>query len=460
MSKDQGNIYFYLMKDSFHRTEGDINLSDSRKAWYAVISDGNTQHYLDADARYFLHQSMSSPCLDVLESCEGIYITDLSGKRYMDFHGNNVHQVGYKNRYVMEQVKAQMDILPFSPRRYTNKPAVELAEKLAGLFPDDLNRVLFAPGGTSAIGMALKLARVVTGRHKVVSLWDSFHGASLDAISAGGEQVFRKGMGPLMPGVERIPPPTTYRGVFGDDGNDIKYAEYLEYVIEKEGEIGAFIAETVRNTDVQLPSKAYWKKVREICTRHGVVLILDEIAIAFGRTGKMFAFEHYDITPDIVCLGKGLGAGIMPIAAMVARDSYNIAADVSLGHYTHEKSPLGCVAAKAMLEYIEQNNILQKVNDDADFMRAALYEMKEKYPVIGDVRGIGLLWGIELVKNRTTKEKAIEESEFVLYECLRNGLSFKISQGNVLQLSPPLIITRDQLKEAVAIVESAIAKIS
>lgn len=460
MSKDQGNIYFYLMKDSFHRTEGDINLSDSRKAWYAVISDGNTQHYLDADARYFLHQSMSSPCLDVLESCEGIYITDLSGKRYMDFHGNNVHQVGYKNRYVMEQVKAQMDILPFSPRRYTNKPAVELAEKLAGLFPDDLNRVLFAPGGTSAIGMALKLARVVTGRHKVVSLWDSFHGASLDAISAGGEQVFRKGMGPLMPGVERIPPPTTYRGVFEDDGNDIKYAEYLEYVIEKEGEIGAFIAETVRNTDVQLPSKAYWKKVREICTRHGVVLILDEIAIAFGRTGKMFAFEHYDITPDIVCLGKGLGAGIMPIAAMVARDSYNIAADVSLGHYTHEKSPLGCVAAKAMLEYIEQNNILQKVNDDADFMRAALYEMKEKYPVIGDVRGIGLLWGIELVKNRTTKEKAIEESEFVLYECLRNGLSFKISQGNVLQLSPPLIITRDQLKEAVAIVESAIAKIS
>ncbi|MBN8860301.1 MAG: aspartate aminotransferase family protein [Sphingobacteriales bacterium] len=448
------------MKDSFHRTEGAINLSDSRRAWYAVISDTATQHYLDADAKYFLHQSMSTPCLDVLQSCEGIYITDLTGKRYMDFHGNNVHQVGYRNPYVVEQVKKQMDVLPFSPRRYTNIPAIALAEKLAGLFPGNLNRVLFAPGGTSAIGMALKLARVVTGRHKVVSLWDSFHGASLDAIAAGGEQVFRKGMGPLMPGVERIPPPTTYRGIFGDDGNDVKYAEYLEYVIEKEGEIGAFIAETVRNTDVQLPSKAYWKKIREICTRHGVLLILDEIPIAFGRTGKMFAFEHYDIEPDIVCVGKGLGAGIMPVAAMIARDDYNVAADVSLGHYTHEKSPLGCVAATAMLEYIEQHNILQKVNDDAAFMQSVLNDMKEKYSLIGDVRGIGLLWGIELVKDRNTKEKAIEESEFILYDCLSNGLSFKISQGNVLQLSPPLIITRQQLKEAVTIVESAIAKAS
>lgn len=448
------------MKDTFHRTEGDINLSDSRKEWYKVIDHADTRHYLDEDARYYLHQSMSTPCLDVLASCEGIYLTDLSGRRYMDFHGNNVHQVGYKNSYVLDKVKAQMDVLPFSPRRYTNIPAIELAAKLASLFPSDLNRVLLAPGGTSAIGMALKLARIVTGKHKVVSLWDSFHGASIDAIAAGGEQVFRKGMGPLLPGVERIPPPTTYRGVLGHDGNDAAYAEYLEYVIEKEGDIGAFIVETIRNTDVQIPSKNYWKKVREICTRYGVLLILDEIPIAFGRTGKMFAFEHYDIEPDIVCLGKGLGAGVMPLAAMVTRDVYNIASDVSLGHYTHEKSPLASVAALAMLEFIDQQNILQKVNADAAFMQEALNKMKDRYPLIGDIRGIGLLWGIELVTDRTTKEKAIEASEMILYECLKNGLSFKISQGNVLQLSPPLIISRIQLQEALDIVEAAIAKAS
>lgn len=261
-----------------------------------------------------------------------------------------------------------------------------------------------------------------------------------------------------MPGVERIPPPTSYRGVFTHDGNDEVYADYLGYVIEKEGDIGAFIVETIRNTDVQIPSKAYWKRVMEICRKHGVLLILDEIPIAFGRTGKMFAFEHYDIEPDIVCLGKGLGAGIMPLAAMVTRDTYNIATDVSLGHYTHEKSPLGSVAALAMLEFIEKERILDKVNADALFMREELEVLRQKHELIGDVRGIGLLWGIELVKDRQTKEKAIEEAEMVLYECLANGLSFKISQGNVLQLSPPLVITRQKLKEAVAIVDAAIAK--
>lgn len=444
-----------------NRTEGDINLSEARRDWYAVMSDPETVSYLEEDAEHFLHQSLSTPCLDVLASCEGIYLTDIQGKSYMDFHGNNVHQLGYRNPYIIEKIKEQLDILPFSPRRYTNVPAIELAKKLGSLLPGNLNRVLFAPGGTSAISMALKLARIVTGKHKVVSLWDSFHGASLDAISAGGELDFRKDMGPLMPGVERIPPPMTYRGPFAAAGNgDLAYADYLEYVIEKEGDIGAFLIETIRNTDVQIPSQAYWKKVREICTKHNVLLILDEIPIAFGRTGKMFAFEHYDIEPDIVCLGKGLGGGVMPMAAIVARDTHNIAQSVSLGHFTHEKSPLGSVAALAMLDYMEQNRILEKVQEDAVFMAAELQKLQDKFPLIGDVRGVGLLWGIELVIDKDTKEKAVKEAEIVMYECLKNGLSFKVSQGNVLQLSPPLIISRGQLREALLILENALGKAS
>jgi len=397
------------MNDSASRVEGDINLSPSRKEWLDSIRHEQTLQYLEEDARYFFHQSMSTPCLDVLGSCEGIYLTDIRGKRYMDFHGNNVHQLGYRNPYVVEKIKAQLDVLPFSPRRFTNLPAIELAQTLGRLFPGNLNRVLFAPGGTS--------------------------------------------------GVERIPPPTSYRGPFSADGNDLIYAEYLEYVIEKEGDIGAFIAETIRNTDVQVPSAAYWKRVREICSSHGVLLILDEIPIAFGRTGKMFCFEHYGIEPDMVCLGKGLGGGIVPMAALVARNEYNIASDVSLGHFTHEKSPLGCVAGKAVIDYIEQNKILDKVTDDERFMRNELMAMKDRHPLIGDVRGIGLLWGIELVKDRITKEKATEVAEKVMYKCLENGLSFKVSQGNVIQLSPPLVITRSQLQEALAIVESAIGAV-
>ena len=449
------------MMVTHNRTEGDINLSDARRDWYAVMTDPETASYLEEDAEYFLHQSLSTPCLDVLASCEGIYLTDIQGKRYMDFHGNNVHQLGYRNPYIIEKLKEQLDILPFSPRRYTNVPAIELAKKLGSLLPGNLNRVLFAPGGTSAISMALKLARIVTGKHKVVSLWDSFHGASLDAISAGGELDFRKDMGPLMPGVERIPPPMTYRGPFSTAGNgDLAYADYLEYVIEKEGDIGAFLIETIRNTDVQIPSQAYWNRVREICTKHKVMLILDEIPIAFGRTGKMFAFEHYDIEPDIICLGKGLGGSVMPMAAIVARETHNIAQSVSLGHFTHEKSPLGSVAALAMREYMEQNQILEKVRQDEAFMGSELEKLKAKFPLIGDVRGIGLLWGIELVRDKDTKEKAVKEAEIVMYECLKNGLSFKVSQGNVLQLSPPLIISRSQLSEALLILENALEKAS
>ncbi|WP_439558457.1 aspartate aminotransferase family protein [Dyadobacter sp.] len=445
------------MAETHNRTEGDINLSSARADWYALIKDPETISWLNEDETHFLHQSLSTPCLDVLASCDGIYLTDIQGKRYMDFHGNNVHQLGYRNPYIVEKVKAQLDILPFSPRRYTNVPAIELAKKLGDLMPGDLKRVLFAPGGTSAISMALKLARIVTGKHKVISLWDSFHGASLDAISAGGELDFRKDMGPMLPGVERIPPPMTYRGPFAASGSgDLAYADYLEYVIEKEGDIGAFLIETIRNTDVQIPSQAYWQRVREICTKHEVLLILDEIPIAFGRTGKMFAFEHYGIQPDIVCLGKGLGGGIMPMAAIVARDSYNVAQGVSLGHFTHEKSPLGSVAALAMLEYIEQNQILEKVREDEQFVSAALQNLQDRYPLIGDVRGIGLLWGIELVTDRETKEKAVKQAELVMYECLKNGLSFKVSQGNVLQLSPPLIITSKQLTESLQILENAL----
>lgn len=442
-------------------TEGDVNASSFREQWKKSIADTKTKDLLQRDNDSFLHQSLSTPCLDVIESAEGIYIINNEGKKYMDFHGNNVHQVGYGNPFVKEAVKKQLDKIPFCPRRYTNEKAVMLAEKLGQLSPGNLNRVLLMPGGTTAISTALKLARLVTGKHKIVTCWDSFHGASMDAISVGGEAQFRSYMGPLMPGVERIPPPSSYRGIFTDMGKDDWFsADYLEYVIEKEGDIGAFIAETIRNTDVQIPSKAYWKRVREICTKHNVLLILDEIPIAFGRTGKMFAYEHYGIEPDIVCLGKGLGAGIIPIAAIIARDDFNIGDDIALGHYTHEKGTLGSAAALAMLQYIEENNLLQKVKENEAFMQEQLMILKDKYPLIGDIRGIGLLWGIELVKNRDTKEKAIQEAEAVMYECLKRGMSFKVSAGNVLQLSPPIIITREQLKEALAIVEAAIASVS
>lgn len=439
--------------DPHRRTEGDINNTAARQAWMAREMSDKTRNLLAKDERYFLHQAMSTPCLDVLSSCHGSELENVDGRHYLDFHGNNVHQVGFAHPLLIERITQQLQTLPFSTRRYTNEPAILFAEKLASLTPSDLNRVLLTPNGSSAVGIALKIARGVTGKFKVISFWDSFHGASLDAISVGGERAFREEMGPLMPGVERIPPPVSYRGIF--ENQEEKCLEYLGYVLEKENDIGAFLAETIRNTDVQIPSVKFWQQARRLCDRHGVLLILDEIPIALGRTGKMFAFEHYGIEPDILCLGKGLGGGIMPQAAVITRDAYNRFAHVSLGHYTHEKSPLGAVAGLTTLEIIEKEGLLAKVADDENYMREMLTRMQEENECIGDVRGRGLLWGVELVTDRQTKSKASELAEQVMYRCLAAGLSFKVSAGNVLQLSPPLTITRTALGDALEIIRKS-----
>jgi 4-aminobutyrate aminotransferase len=445
------------MQKENNRTEGDINLTESRADWLATGIDQKTTALLEKDARYFLHQSLSTPCLDVLSGCSGASIESVSGKKYYDFHGNNVHQIGYSNPKLLENITQQLQSLSFSPRRFTNEPAINFAEKLASLTPGSLNRLLMTPNGSSAVGIALKLARAVTKKFKVVSFWDSFHGASLDAISVGGESAFREHMGPLLPGIERIPPPVTYRGLF--ENNENKCLEYLEYVFAKEYDIGAFIAETIRNTDVQIPSKHFWKEARSLCDKYGVLLILDEIPIALGRTAKMFAFEHYDIEPDILCLGKGLGGGIFPQAAIITRDEYNVFGSISLGHYTHEKSPIGAIAGLTTIDFIEENNLLEKVANDAIYMESELRSFQEKFPLIGAVRGIGLLWGIELVKDRVTKEKACSEAEKIMYACLKLGLSFKVSAGNVLQLSPALTISRDELKDALQILEECLTMV-
>jgi len=439
------------------RTEGDINLSMERKQWQETHLSQQTIEVLEDDSRYFLHQSMSTPCMNVITNAEGIYLEDMDGRKVMDFHGNSVHQVGHKNRYVIDAVKQQLEELPFLPRRYTNPIAIQLAKKLVQLAPGDLNKVLFTPGGTSAIGLAMKLARKATGKFKTISTWDSFHGASLDAISVGGEGVFRNQMGPLLPGTEHIMPYNSYRSLFGDqDASGSKSLDYLEYMLEREDDVGAIILEPIRSTDVQIPPKAYFQRLRQLCDRYGVLLVLDEIPTAFGRTGTMFVHEHYDIVPDIVVIGKGFGGGVFPMAGIIARENLDVAQDISLGHYTHEKSSVGCAAALATIEFIENNRLLEHAVQMGAFLEQRLTEMMNKHEMIGDIRVIGMLAGIELVTNRQTKEKAVESTERIMYLCMERGLSFKVSNGNVITLVPPLIATQQQLEQALTIIEQAI----
>jgi 4-aminobutyrate aminotransferase len=442
------------------RSEGDINLSSRRAEWQAQTLGDDARALLAEDAKYFLHQSLSTPCLNVLRECEGIYLTDAQGRRYMDFHGNNVHQVGFANPAVIAAIKQQLDELPFCVRRYTNSVAVDLARKLTEIAPGDLNKVLFCPGGTSAIGMALKLARIVTGRHKTISMWDSFHGASLDAISVGGEAVFRAGVGPLLPGTEHVPPADSYHCLWDchdRGGCDLKCSNYIEYVLEREGDVAAVIAEPVRSTPF-IPPREYWQRVRAACDKHGALLIFDEICHGLGRTGKMFTCEHFGVVPDMLVLGKGLGGGVFPLAALLAREGLDRAGDRALGHYTHEKSPVACAAGLAAIQYIEEHGLVEHARELGEYAVTKLRALQAKHALIGDVRGIGLLIGVELVKDRKTRERAPDEAEQVMYAALDRGLSFKLTMGNILTLTPPLIITREQMDEAIAILDECLAE--
>ena len=378
----------------------------------------------------------------------------------MDFHGNNVHQVGFANRRVIDAVKNQMEELAFCTRRYTNIPAIRLAEKLAQLAPGKLNKVLFAPSGTAAIGMALKLARMATGKFKTISMWDSFHGASLDAISVGGEAIFRKNVGPLLPGTEHVPPPDCYRCLWGcdEDNCTLKCADYIEYVLGKEGDVGAVIAETVRSTSV-VPPAGYWKKIRAACDKYGALLILDEIPHCLGRTGKMFTCQHFEVVPDMLVVGKGLGGGIFPLAALIAHQDLDIMPDRALGHYTHEKNPVACAAAIATIECLEEENLPANAEKMGDYAMNRMRNMMQQHKIIGAVRGLGLLMGTELVKDRQTKEPASEEAEQVMYSALSKGLNFKVTMGNIITLTPPLTITKQEMDRALNILDECLKEV-
>lgn len=451
------------MKDPVHRShvpqsEGDVNVSSLRESWQREHLDEETRAVLEEDARYFLHQSLSSPCLNVLEACEGSFLVDTQGRRYLDFHGNNVHQVGFGHPKVRAAVQEALEHLPFCTRRYTNRYAIGLARKLAEIAPGNLNKCLFAPGGAEAVSMAVKLARMATRRFKTISMWDSFHGATLDTISLGGEFLFRNGIGPLLPGSEHVPPPEPLQCPFrcGNSCN-LQCADYVEYVMRREGDVAAVVAETVRSTGT-IPPPDYWRHLREICNRYGALLILDEIPHGLGRTGSMFTCEQYDIVPDMLVIGKGLGGGSLPIAALIAREDLDIGGQRALGHFTHEKNPVLCAAALATLEIIETERLVERARRLGARFIEKLGGLQRQYSLIREVRGLGLL--AALILQRPDGSPAEQEAEQIMYAALSRGLSFKTAMGNAIVLTPPLTIEEKDLDAAVDILGVCFAQLS
>ena len=447
------------MNTKIVHTEGESNTSDARRAWLKKSIGPHSDPLLKRDAKAFMHQSLSSPCVSTIAKADGIWIEDMDGRRFMDFHGNSVHHIGYGHPKLIEAIKTQLDDLPFAPRRFTNDPAVELAEKLAEIAPGDLSKILFTTGGSDANEVALKIARAATGRFKTISFWDSFHGAGLGAASVGGEATFRSHIaGPLLSGTEHVAPFACYRCPYNHASPDtcgLACAKMVEFVLEREGDVAAVIAEPMRAVPY-VPPPGFWKAVREACNRHGALLIMDEIPTGLGKTGKMFAFEHDDIIPDIVTMGKALGGGILPIAACVARRELDVCGDFAIGHYTHEKNPVTSRAALTTIQIIEEEGLVERSAKLGLRAMQLLQDRLDGVEIVGDIRGRGLMFGVEIVEDRALKTPGNALAERIYYACLEAGLSFKISQGCVLTLSPPLTISEADLDRALGIVVEAI----
>ncbi|MDH5604608.1 MAG: aspartate aminotransferase family protein, partial [Cyclobacteriaceae bacterium] len=424
--------------------QGDSNISKDRELYYNKL-DSKSKNLIEEDARYFLHQALSTPVMNVLVKTEGPYIYDARGRRYLDLHGNGVHNAGFGNPEVIEAVKKQLDEgLAFTPRRYTSKPAIDFAKKLVEITPEGLDRVLFCPGGSEAIEMAVMLAKQITGKWKTISYWDSYHGTGFQAASVSGEEHFMGGNGPMVPGAFHVEFPNYYRNPWGFDSPeavDEECVRQIKIILDRNPDLAALIGEPISATPV-VPSAHYWEEVKALCEKQGAFLIFDEIIEGLGRTGKMFASDYF-VTPDVLVLGKSLGGGVVPFAGIVTKDQYNVLQQRSIGHFTHEKNPLCSAAGLAEVNYIEKNHLVENAAKMGMYLMDKLNELKEMFPIIGHIAGKGLHIGIDLVKDRKTKERATEEAEKIMYHCLEAGVAFKIIESNIITLRPSLVITRD-----------------
>jgi 4-aminobutyrate aminotransferase len=439
-------------------SESDTNLTDRRATWQAGALDAPTRALLARDERAFLRQSVSTPCLNAVRKAEGIWIEDVAGRRYMDFHGNNVHHIGYGHPRLKAAIAAQMDALPFAPRRYACEPAALLAEKLEAITPGSLSKVLFTTGGSDAVEVAVKIARAATGRTKTLSFWDAFHGAGTGAAAMSGETLFRSGpAAPMVAGALHVAPfGGGLRCAYGaqtPEESGAACARMIDYVLARDPDVAALVAEPTRAVPYVAPP-GFWQKVRGICNRYGVLLIFDEIPTGLGKTGKMFSCEHDGVAPDILVLGKSLGGGILPIAAVVARPELDVAGDWAFGHYTHEKNPVTTRAALTTIEIIEDEGLVENAAAVGAYALERLQTLAARVEAVRDVRGRGLLIGFELVTQDGGPDGRLAED--VMYRALDLGLSFKTTMGNVVTLTPPLTITRDEMADALDRLEQAI----
>ena len=418
-------------------------------------------------------QSLVSP-IDV-KRAKGVYFWDSKDKRYLDFNSMVMCvNIGHGDQRVIDAIIQQANELPFAGHPMATKPRAELGKLLSTITPGNLDRILFTLGGADANENAIKLARAYTRKHKILSRYRSYHGATAGAMAATGDPRRVAWEPTLMPGVVHFLDPYRYRSTFHRNNPDISeaqfaqdYLNHLEEIIHYEdpNTIAAILIETVTGTNgVIIPPDGYLQGVREICDQYGILLIADEVMSGFGRTGKWFAVNHWDVVPDLMTMAKGLTSGYAPLGAVAMKpeiaEFFN--ETVYHGGLTYNSHPISLAAAIANIKVLQEDELIQHSANMGKFLHHFLKDLGEKHPSVGDVRSIGLFGIIELVRDRKTKEPMApfggnsSEMKALRKSLLDQGLYLYTHWHSIL-IIPPLIINKNQLEEGFNILDEALS---
>jgi 4-aminobutyrate aminotransferase len=403
-----------------------------------------------------------------VKRARGVMVEDVDGNRFLDCAaGIAVCSTGHCHPRVVKAIQDQAEhLLHICGADFYDPMYIELSERLAGLAPgDDAKRVFLANSGAEAVEAALKLARHYTGRPRVLAFFGAFHGRTMGAVSlTASKSVYHGGFGPLVPGIEHVPYAHCYRCVYNltYPECDMACVDYIEDILFSRSfpadEVAAIFVEPVQGEGGYIvPPPSWLSRVRTLCDRHGILLVADEIQSGMGRTGKMFAIEHWGVEPDIVCLAKALGSG-MPISAMIARDEIMNWPEGAHGS-TFGGNPVCCAAALATLDVLEEEGLIENASRVGERLLGNLRELAQESRSIGDVRGLGLMIGVEMVKDKETKSMAKEEANQVVSECFRRGLLLLPCGPNSVRFSPPLVLTESQADVAFEIFAQALAEV-
>lgn len=400
----------------------------------------------------------------VVKKAQGCMVEDIEGNQFLDLLASAaVMNTGHNHPRVLKAIMDQaQDFIHYTPAYMYHKPHTDLAQRLTEITPGNFpKRVAFATTGSESCEGAVKAAKVYTGRNKIVSFLHSYHGTTMGALSVSGyTPQMRMGLGNLVPGTVFIPYPDCYRCLFGQkeescDLECMKYFKELMETVAAPSQIAAVIYEVIQgDAGVIVPPLKYMEELYRICQANRILMIADEVQTGFGRTGKLFASEHFPFQPDITVLGKAIASG-MPLSAVVARKEILESWSTPMHFFNMAGNAVACAASLATIQVIEEEGLVENSRIQGEYLMEGFRRLQMKFECIGDVRGRGLLIGVDIVKNRRTKERDVSKTAKICWRCWEKGLILAFFNSAVLRIAPPLTINRGEVEQALRIIEEA-----